>query len=323
MLNFTQLRAFHEIAKSLSFSSAAKNLFVTQPAVTKQIKMLQESCKLKLFVQSRGRVFLTDEGRKIFIYASRIFELERQLEETIGGIQNLKQGSLRLGTIKTFAKHFMPLIMSSFRKSFPGIIIELDEGSSQSMTESLLDFTNTLAIVTKVVENPEIVYTPLVSEQVILIASPEHRLANLKELDLRDLAAEPMALSVLGSGPRNLVEQLARNEEIKLNVIAQTSNLDFIKQLVIREKAISLVLKSAVQVELARGELKSIPVRFLGRLEISIAYLRDYELPVPARVFLEHLLPLAHPDLPDGIDSFAHRLEDIWNSDDFLSTGDA
>ena len=101
MLNTNQLRAFYEVAKSLNFSMAAENLHVSQPAVTKQIKSFEERWNLKLFLKKRGKIYLTDEGKKIFVYASRIFELERQLEETISGIQNLKQGSLRIGTTKS------------------------------------------------------------------------------------------------------------------------------------------------------------------------------------------------------------------------------
>jgi len=94
---------------------AAENLYVTQPAVTKQIKMFQESCKVRLFNRIRGRLYLTNEGKKIFVFASRIFELQRQLEETISGLQNLKQGSLRIGTTKTYAKILciLPLTSSS------------------------------------------------------------------------------------------------------------------------------------------------------------------------------------------------------------------
>jgi DNA-binding transcriptional LysR family regulator len=308
-MNLNQLRAFYHVAKSLNFSVAAENLYVTQPAVTKQIKMFQESCKVRLFNKIRGRLHLTNEGKKIFVFASRIFELERQLEETIIGLQNRKQGSLRIGTTKTYAKIFMPLLLSPFRKTFPEIIIELDEGSSLSMTESLLDFTNSLAIVTKVEEKPEIVFTPFMLEPIVLIASPQHRLAQRQLVEFHELAGEPFVMKELGSGTRKLVEQFAHDEKTRLNVIAQTSNMDFIKQLVIQKQAISYVVRSSVEAELSQRELISIPVQPSGHLTIYIAYMRGYDLAFPAKAFLDYLMSLVDPDdLPVGTDSFAEKL---------------
>lgn len=316
MINLNQLRAFYEVAKSLNFSVAAENLFVTQPAVTKQIKLFQESCNLRLFNRHRGKLYLTDEGKKVFVYTSRIFELERQLEETISALQNLKQGSLRIGTTKTYAKNFMPLLLSSFRKMFPEIIFELDEGSSLSMAESLLDFRNSLAIVAKVEDKPEISFTPLLLEPIVLIASSQHPLALKPELGFRDLSGEPFVMKELGSGTRKLVEQYARNEKTKLNVIAQTSNMDVIKKLVIQEQAIAFVVQSSVKDELSRGDLISLPVYPSGLLTVYIAYLRDYELPSPARAFLDYLLSLADSnDLPVGTDLIFQKLGKLKNKE--------
>ncbi|MCK4824440.1 LysR family transcriptional regulator, partial [bacterium] len=280
MINLNQLRAFYQVAKSLNFSMAAKNLFVSQPAVTKQIKLFEELCNLKLFAKKRGKIFLTDEGKKVFVYASRIFELERQLEETISGLKNLKQGSLRIGTTKTYARYFMPVLLAPFQKSFPDIIIELDEGSSLDMSKNLLDFKNSLAIVAKVEDNPDILFIPLMLEEVVLIVAPNHHLAKRGEVRFRDLNGEPIIMKEIGSGTINLVERYALSEKVKLNVVAQTSNMEFIKQLVKQEQTISFVVKSSVQTELSQGELISIPVKPTQLLlKIFIAHLRDYELP--------------------------------------------
>jgi DNA-binding transcriptional LysR family regulator len=311
MMNLNQLRAFYQVAKSLNFSIAAENLFVSQPAVTKQIRLFEEFCNLKLFGKKRGKVFLTEEGKKVFVYASRIFELERQLEETISGLQSLKQGSLRIGTTKTYARFFMPLLLAPFQKSFPDIIIELDEGSSLDMSKSLLDFKNSLAIVAKVEDDRDTSFIPLMLEEVVLIAAPEYHLAKRSEVRFIDLDGEPIIMKETGSGTRNLVERHARSEKVKLNVVAQTSNMEFIKQLVRQERAISFVVKSSVQAEISQGELISIPVQNSKMfLKIFIAHLRDYELPFAPKAFLDYMLSFTSPkDLPIGMDPFAKKIE--------------
>lgn len=311
MINLNQLRTFYHVAKSLNFSVAAENLFVSQPAVTKQIKCFEEFCNLKLFRKKRGKFYLTDEGKKIFVYASRIFELERQLEETISGLENLTRGSLLIGTTKTYARYFMPVLLTPFQKSFPGIIIELDEGSSLDMSKSLLDFKNSLAIVAKVEENPDILFVPLLLEEVVLIVAPNYYLAKRNEVRFSDLDGEPIIMKEIGSGTRNLVERCVRSEKVKLNVVAQTSNMEFIKQIVKQGQAISFVVKSSVQTELSQGELISIPVNPRKLLlKIFIAHLRDYELPFAAKAFLDYMLSIAHPnDLYIGIDPFVKKIK--------------
>jgi DNA-binding transcriptional LysR family regulator len=296
MLNLNQLRSFYEVAKSLNFSIAAENLSVSQPAVTKQIKSFESFWNVRLFVKRRGKIHLTEEGKKIFIYASRIFEMEMQLEEAISGIQNLKQGSLRIGTTKTYARHFMPILLTPFQKSFPDIIIELDEGSSLDMSRSLLDFKNSVAVVAKVEDHPDILFTPLMLEEVVLVMAPDFHLSERGDIPFKELADEPIVMKEIGSGTRKIVEQCARDE---------------IKQLVKQKRALSFVVRSAVEKELACGELLSLPIRghrFV--LDIYIARLRDYDLPHPAKNFIDFITSVFYSkDMPTGIADFETTLK--------------
>jgi DNA-binding transcriptional LysR family regulator len=180
------------------------------------------------------------------------------------------------------------------------------------MTESLLDFRNSVSIIAKVEDKPEILFFPLLIEPIVLIASKQHRLASRQKVGFQDLAGEPFVMKELGSGTRKVVEKIAHREKIKLNVIAQTSNMDFIKKLVIQEQAIAFVVQSSVKDELSRGNLVSLPVHPSGHLTIYVAYLRDYELPNLTRAFLDYLLPLTNSnDLPVGTDLLIQKLEKI------------
>ena len=236
--------------------------------------------------------------------------MEMQLEEAISGIQNLKQGSLRIGTTKTYARHFMPILLTPFQKSFPDIIIELDEGSSLDMSRSLLDFKNSVAVVAKVEDHSDILFTPLMLEEVVLVMAPDFHLSERGDIPFKELAEEPIVMKEIGSGTRKIVEQCARDEKMGLNIIAQTSNMEFIKQLVRQKRALSFVVRSAVEKELAHGELLSLPIRghsFV--LNIYIATLRDYDLPQPAKSFLKYITPLTQSkDMPTGIVDFEMTL---------------
>jgi DNA-binding transcriptional LysR family regulator len=137
MLNFNQLRTFYYAAKNLNFTVAASELFITQPAVTAQVKSFEEFCSLKLFKKKGRKLHLTDEGKALFDYAENIFKYEKEILNVIDDMKELKRGDLRLGTTKTYARYFMPFLISGFRKAYPHIKIHLDEGSSRDMIYSI------------------------------------------------------------------------------------------------------------------------------------------------------------------------------------------
>ena len=112
MLNFNQLRIFYHAAKNLNFTAAARDLFITQPAVTAQIKLLEEYCELKLFRKKGRGVYLTDEGSALFEYTKHVFDYEKEIEFAIEEMRELKRGILRLGTTKTYARYFMPFLLT-------------------------------------------------------------------------------------------------------------------------------------------------------------------------------------------------------------------
>jgi len=119
-------------------------------------------------------------------------------------MRELKRGILRLGTTKTYARYFMAFLISSFHEAYPHIKIYLDEGSSLDMTNSLLDFGNELVIIAKIEENPDICFIPFSQEEMLVILSPNHKLAGKKTISIRDLAREPIIMKEKGSGTRKL-----------------------------------------------------------------------------------------------------------------------
>jgi DNA-binding transcriptional LysR family regulator len=108
MINLNQLRAFYQAAKCQNVSVAAQQLFVSQPAVTAQIKLFEDSCGLRLFKKKGRNLYLTDEGKTLFNYARKIFEYERKIEDAVGQMKELKKGSLRLGSARTYAHDPQP-----------------------------------------------------------------------------------------------------------------------------------------------------------------------------------------------------------------------
>ena len=310
MINFNQLRVFYKAAKNLNFTAAANELFITQPAVTFQVKSFEEYCELKLFKKRGRRVYLTDEGKSLFEYAARIFQYEKEIENAIDEMRELKRGVLRLGTTKTYARYFMPLMITSFHKNFPNIKIQLNEGSSADMIYSLVDFKIDVAIIAKAIDHAGVNFFPFSREEMALIAAPDYPLAGKKEVSFKELAKEPFIMKENGSGTRKLVEELFARAKCKPNILMETSNTEFIKQLVNRGEGVSFLVKEAVAAELKNKDLIEVPLK--GHkilLDVSIAYLKGQVLSPPARAFVDTLTRLRSGDIdPMGIGALMTKI---------------
>lgn len=294
MINLNQLRVFYEAARTGSFTSAAKKLYITQPAVTAQIKTFEDQCNLKLFKRKGRSLYLSEEGNTLYEYARRIFEYEREVEDVIEEMKKLRRGTLRLGTSKAYARYFMPFLISSFHEAFPHIKVHLDEGSSLDIIHSLLELKNEVAVIARVEENPNVTFLPFKRDQLILILTPTHGLAGKKRVAVKELVDEPMIMKEMGSGTRKQVNELFSSKGLSPNVLMETSNTEFIKQLVQRGEGISFLVEEAVATEIREKRLATVPLA--GErpfLDVSIAYLKDQHLSHPARAFVEMLKRMA------------------------------
>ncbi|MGD8261340.1 MAG: LysR substrate-binding domain-containing protein [Desulfobacterales bacterium] len=312
MLNFNQFRVFYHAAKHLNFTVAASELFITQPAVTAQVKSFEEACNLKLFKKRARRVYLTDEGRILFDFAERIFKYEKEIENIIDDMRELKRGILSLGTTKAYARYFMPLMISNFHKNYPNIKIQLNEGSSLDMIYSLLDFKIEVAVIARAMDHPEVNFFPFSKEEMAIIVAPNHPLTRTrkKSISFKELADEPFIMKENGSGTRKLVEQLFEKEGCEPNALMETSNTEFIKQLVQRGEGVSFLVREAVAAEIADKMLAEVPLK--GQkiyLEVSIAYLKNQVLSPPARAFVDTLTKLRSEDIdPMGIGAMMAKI---------------
>lgn len=314
MINLHHLRVFYMTAKHESCTAAAQRLCVTQPAITAQIRKLEDQCSLKLFKKRGRNIYLTDEGTALLHYARRIFECEREVENAIEEMRKLKRGVLRLGTTKTYARYFMPVLIKTFHDTYPQIKIHLDEGSSLDMIRSLGKLKNEVAVIARAAEDPAITFIPLSQEELVLILAPSHPLAKKDAVSVRELAGEPIIMKEVGSGTRRKVNRLFERYGCTLNILMETSNAEFIKQLVQQGEGFSFLVKEAVAAELQEKKLATVPlVEEDLYLDVSIAYLKNEHLSRPAQAFLNILFEMAQGKEPQrGLREIMTRLFENW-----------
>lgn len=289
-MNLNQLRIFYESAKELNFSIAAKHLFISQPAVSAQMKQLEDMLKIKLFNKVGKHIYLTEPGKILLSYANRIFELEEEAERTLNEMKELKRGTLHIGTTRTYARYLMPNYLSIFHSIYPEVKISLSEGSSLEIVQSLFNLKNELAIVART-NYPKTLNTISFSqEEIILVASPENDLAKMGSVTVEELSKIPLIMREEGSGTRTVVVEMFKKNSLSPTVLYEASNLECIKELLIRGEGASFIVRSAVNKELSAGQLAEIQVQGTSLLmESNVVFINKDTLSRAALAFLNCL----------------------------------
>lgn len=291
MINFNQLRAFHEAARLQSFSAAARALHVTQPAITSHVRALEASLGVRLFRRRGRRMVLTETGALLFLQSREVFELERTMERTVAEVRSLERGVLRVGTTKTYSRHLMPSLTTQFHASYPGVRMVLDEGTSLDMCRSLLDLRNELAIIARVDGQPGVTFVPFRVEKVVLVAAPSHPFALRGSIRFQELEGLPIITREEGSGVQALTRASFDRRGMTPDVVVETGNVEFIKEMVEGGEALSFLVESAVADDLALGRLVAVRIDDQDlALDVNIAYLDEDTLSPAAAAFLELLL---------------------------------
>ena len=287
-INLNQLRAFFLVVTEKSVTKAAQKLFVTQPAVTMQIKALEENLGVKLFNKIGKNIELTDIGNNLFNYAKRIFEIVEELEYVIEGYRELKTGSLTIGTTRSFARHLMPGLLSRFQEKYPGIKVYLKEASSQDIADGLMDFRYDLGIIGPFKYKGKLKVIPYTKEEFCLVVSPKHKFARKHKVSIRDLKDESIIIREEGSGSRHAILSMIDRYNIKPSVLVEAGSVEFIKEYVMKDRGISFLYRPEVELESKMGMLKSLNIKE-GPLYVQtyLVFPRDMELSLPAKSFLK------------------------------------
>jgi DNA-binding transcriptional LysR family regulator len=290
-MNLNQLRIFYESAKQLNFSKAAKHLLISQPAVSSQIKTLESLLKLKLFNKIGRSVHLTEPGKVLFNYANKIFNLESEAEKALNEMNNLKRGALHIGTTKTYACYLMPNYISRFHALYPELSISLSEGSSMEMVKSLFSLKNELAIVAGVNYPKSLNSIIFRKEEILLVTSPNYPIAKKDSITVEELSKIPLIMREEGSGARRVVADIFKKRNLSPTIFYETSNLECIKELLIRGEGAAYLVRAVVEKELAQGILREIKISDVNlTMDVNIVYLNEKTLSKIALAFLDVLL---------------------------------
>jgi DNA-binding transcriptional LysR family regulator len=258
-----RLQVFYTVAKQLSFTKAAEQLFMTQPAVTFQIKQLEEHYNTRLFDRSHGRIALTPAGRLVMEYAERILSLGEELETRVGELTGAVSGPLLLGASTTIAEMFLPQVLGEFKARHPQVQAYMTVGNSETIEHRVADHTLDLGLIESPPHLPGLHSEVCCEDELVMICAPTHRLAKQRSVTPQQIAAEPYVSRESGSGTREFADQYFRQNGVApedLDIIMELGSGEAIKGVVETGTGVSVMSRARVAKELKLGVLVAMPL---------------------------------------------------------------
>ena len=266
MLDF-RLNVFYTVAKRLSFTKAAAELYVTQPAVTKHIQELEHHFGMALFDRRGNQISLTTAGNTLLHHAESIMTTYRQLEFDMNALKGKPGGALRVGASTTVAQYVIPPVLARFHEQSADVTISLLNGNTEQIEQALLHNDIDLGLVEGRTHHSDIRYTSFVKDELVLICRPDHPLADRDEITLTELRSVPVVLRERGSGSLEVIEHALRGVGLRLTDLTiemQLGSTESIKSYLGSSRCMAFVSVFAVQHELQAGSLKVLDVQGLS-----------------------------------------------------------
>ncbi len=275
MIENFRIRVFRSVARHLNFSRAAEELLLTQPAVTQQIKALEDEFGVPLFDRGGGRISLTPGGAALLPFAERMKVIGEEAVAAVASAYGQQAGELTLGASQTIGQYVLPSLVASFLKSHPRVTVTVRSGNSDAILESLVAREIHMALIEGPEQRKDLHIEPFMEDHMVLVVPAGHEWAD-HELEVGDMCRQKLMLREFGSGSRRVVEQALAAAGIKAKDLCTGMEFDSNEGLLSAVEAglgVTFVSRWAVRNQLALGTLKLARVRGLKlSRQFSMAY---------------------------------------------------
>jgi len=286
-MDYDQLASFLEVAKLQSFSRAAEKIYRTQPAISAQVRLLEQECGEKLFDRSGKKVMLTPAGEILRRYAERLLDLQKEALQAIAELNQTPRGKLAIGANEATCLYVLPKTFAKFKQLYPLVQISIYRNFSHKILQKVQEGAVEMGIVTlpQTATNMEVI--PVFRDEVQVAVPKNHPLAKKKSVTVEEVSQYPLILPKTGH-TRVVFDRLLRPFRDKLQISMELASVEMIKKFVGAGLGISLISRTYGQPEVAAGVLRLIPLEGekLYR-ELGLIYRRDRYLSLPAKVFIE------------------------------------
>jgi len=273
-----RLQVFHTVARLLSFTKAAETLHMTQPAVTFQIRQLEEYFNTRLFDRTHNRISLTAAGQQVFDFADKILSLYTEMDNRVRELTGDVSGVLLIGASTTIAEYVLPTLLGEFKDRCPGINIRLSVSNSVGVVHMVENNSVDVGIVESPISNKNLMVEVCWHDELVLICPPDHPLASEDKIPVASLRDLPFICREEGSGTREFIcDYLGQNslQLDDLNLAMEMGSPEAVKSAVEAGLGISIVSKATVGKEIRLGTIKAIPLDPPLKRPFSIVHQRQ------------------------------------------------
>jgi len=264
-----QLQLIQALARHKNLSVVAENLHISQPSVSIQLKNLSELIGLPVYQMQGRKLSLTDAGQAVLRSANTIFQSLDNLKTDIDNLQGVITGTLLISVVTT-AQYFLPLLLAAFAKKHPKVEIKLEIGNRDKIQSRLLDNSDDFYIFSKIPQNVQVIETPFLDNEVVVVVPENHELAQFPRVSLARLSHYPFILREAGSGTREYTVELFKQHGLTLNEKMTIASSEAIKQAVSAGLGISVLSKHSLDFGIMPGlkiiNVEHFPIRSKWRL---------------------------------------------------------
>ena len=271
-----RLQVFHAVAGVSSFTRAAESLHMTQPAVTHQIRQLEEELGTRLFDRANNRISLTEAGQEVFAYAERILGLYGEMQESVKALTGERAGLVTLGASTTVAEYMLPELLGEFRKRFPEVRIRLRVANTDAVVAMVADNVIDLGVVEGAVEDGRLLVEECRRDELQVLVPPDHELATRETVRPEELLPWPFLFREDGSGTRSVIERYLEAHGIdpaQLERPFELGSTEAIKGAVRAGTGVSVLSRATLEKEIRLGLLAVRPLE--PRLERPYQFVRQ------------------------------------------------
>ncbi len=286
-MDFDQLNTFIEVAKLGSFSRAAEKVLRSQPAVSAQIRQLEEQCGQKLFDRTAKSVRLTPAGEVLLDYARQLLGLRGTALRAVSDRHGVPFGTLSIGANEGTFLYVLPSVFSKFHRKFPKVTISVYRSFTHKVAEKVELGAIDLGVVTMPVKSPSLEIVPVFRDRIVLMAGRNNPLYGRKSVTLAELAEQPLIVPKTGS-IRKIMEKNLRPYRENLKITMELTSVVMIKQFVMSGFGVSLISSSFARDNVRRGEVKLLTIDGLDLWrELGLVFRKDRSLTRAASAFVE------------------------------------
>ena len=256
-----RLQVFHTVARLLSFTKAAEELHMTQPAVTFQVRQLEEQFNTRLFDRTHNRISLTDAGSRVYDYAEKIFQLYNEMDNSVRELTGDISGVLILGASTTIAEYMLPVLLGDFKAKHPEVTIRLKVANTDGIVAQVENNEIDLGVVEAPVNNKNLIVEECRTDHLVLIVPPGHELAQEQNVPIQKIIEYPFICREEGSGTREVMIESMQSAGInpsELRVAMELGSLEAIKGAVETGMGVSILSKATLIKELKLGTLVAV-----------------------------------------------------------------